>query len=91
MARIRISVVQYLNTAPLVRGFVHGPLQGKHELSFTVPSLCADALRTGAVDTAVIPATVNSVPTLRGTTMSWRSDQPPCLVSSVSRFISLGI
>src|SRR5712672_3842380 len=54
--KLRISVVQYLNTAPLVRGFTHGPLQGKYDLSFTVPSLCADALRTGAADIAIIPA-----------------------------------
>ena len=56
MAKLRISVVQYLNTAPLVRGFTHGPLKGKYDLSFTVPSLCADALRTGQADVAIIPA-----------------------------------
>jgi chorismate dehydratase len=56
MAKLRISVVQYLNTAPLVRGFTHGPLQGKYDLSFTVPSQCAEALRAGAADVAIIPA-----------------------------------
>src|SRR5215475_1248030 len=56
MAKLRISVVQYLNTAPLVRGFTHGPLQSKYDLSFTVPSLCAEALRTGSADVAIIPA-----------------------------------
>ena len=56
MTTLRISVVQYLNTAPLVRGFTHGPLRGKYELSFTVPSQCAEALRTGAADVAIIPA-----------------------------------
>jgi chorismate dehydratase len=54
--RVRISIVEYLNTAPLVRGFTHGPLRGKYELSFTVPSQCAEALRSGAVDVAIIPA-----------------------------------
>ena len=53
---MRISIVEYLNTAPLVRGFTHGPLRGKYELSFTVPSQCAEALRSGAVDVAIIPA-----------------------------------
>ena len=52
---LRLSIVEYLNTAPLVRGFTHGPLRGKYELSFTVPSLCAEALRTGAADVAIIP------------------------------------
>lgn len=56
MAKPRISVVQYLNTAPLVRGFSHGPLKGKYDLSFTVPSECAEALRTGTADVAIIPA-----------------------------------
>ena len=53
---MRISIVEYLNTAPLVRGFTHGRLRGKYELSFTVPSQCAEALRSGAVDVAIIPA-----------------------------------
>jgi chorismate dehydratase len=56
VTKLRISVVQYLNTTPLVRGLTHGALQGKYELSFTVPSLCAEALRTGAADVAIIPA-----------------------------------
>ncbi len=56
MNSLRISIVQYLNTAPLVRGFTHGPLRGKYQLSFTVPSQCAEALRTNAADIAIIPA-----------------------------------
>lgn len=56
MSKLRISIVQYLNTAPLVWGFTNGPLRGKYELSFTVPSLCAEALRSGAADIAIIPA-----------------------------------
>jgi chorismate dehydratase len=53
---LRISIVQYLNTVPLVRGFTHGPLRGKYQLSFTVPSQCAEQLRFGTVDIAIIPA-----------------------------------
>lgn len=56
MAKLRVCIVQYLNTAPLVWGFTHGPLRGKYELSFTVPSQCAEALRAGAADVAIIPA-----------------------------------
>jgi chorismate dehydratase len=68
VTKLRISVVQYLNTAPLIRGFTHGPLRAlaetgtgaspekRYELSFTVPSQCAEALRTGAADVAIIPA-----------------------------------
>jgi chorismate dehydratase len=56
LSSLRISIVQYLNTAPLVRGFTHGALRGKYDLSFTVPSQCAEALRSGAADLAIIPA-----------------------------------
>ena len=56
MTKLRISIVQYLNTAPLVWGFTNGPLQGKHDLSFTVPSQCAEDLRAGRADVAIIPA-----------------------------------
>ena len=56
MPKLRISVVQYLNTSPLVWGFTHGLLAGKYDLSFTVPSQCAEALRAGDVDIAIIPA-----------------------------------
>jgi predicted solute-binding protein len=56
VSKLRISVVQYLNTAPLVRGFTHGPLQNSYDLSFTVPSQCAEALRTNSADVAIIPA-----------------------------------
>jgi chorismate dehydratase len=56
VTKLRISIVEYLNTAPLVWGFAEGPLEGKYELSFTVPSQCAEALRRGDVDVAIIPS-----------------------------------
>jgi chorismate dehydratase len=56
VTKLRISIVQYLNTAPLVWGFTNGPLQRKYDLSFTVPSQCAEDLRAGRADVAIIPA-----------------------------------
>ena len=56
MAKLRISIVEFLNTAPLVWGFTDGPLADKYDLSFAVPSQCAEALRRGDVDVAIIPA-----------------------------------
>jgi chorismate dehydratase len=56
VTKLRISIVQYLNTAPLVWGFTNGPLRGKYDLSFTVPSQCAEQLRIGKADVAIIPA-----------------------------------
>lgn len=34
MGKLRISIVEFLNTAPLVWGFTDGPLAGKYDLSF---------------------------------------------------------
>ncbi len=56
MRKLRISIVEFLNTAPLVWGFVEGPLAEKYDLSFTVPSQCAEALRRGDADIAIIPS-----------------------------------
>jgi predicted solute-binding protein len=56
MAKLRISIVEYLNTAPLVWGFTDGPLNGKYDLDFAVPSMCAEALRAGTADIGIIPA-----------------------------------
>src|SRR6267378_1604677 len=56
VTKLRISIVQYLNTAPLVWSFTNGPLRGKYDLSFTVPSQCAEQLRAGKADVAIIPA-----------------------------------
>lgn len=56
MNKPRISIVEFLNTAPLVWGFTDGLLKDRYDLSFTVPSLCADTLRGGGADIAIIPA-----------------------------------
>jgi predicted solute-binding protein len=56
LKKLRISIVEFLNTAPLVWGFTDGPLSGKYDLSFSVPSQCAESLRAGDVDLAIIPA-----------------------------------
>src|SRR5690242_1578982 len=56
MARLRISAISYLNTAPLMWDFEHG-VAGRHfDISYTIPSQCAAALRTGAADIGIIPA-----------------------------------
>src|ERR1700678_3993796 len=56
MAKLRISIVEFLNTAPLVWGLTDGPLTGKYDLSFKLPSQCAEALRRRDADLAIIPA-----------------------------------
>ena len=56
MGKLRISIVEFLNTAPLVWGFTDGPLVGKYDLSFAVPSQCAEDLKAGRADVGIIPA-----------------------------------
>lgn len=52
----RISIIEYLNAAPLNYGFKHG-LGGPHiELQAHVPSACADRLRAGEVDAGIVSA-----------------------------------
>jgi len=54
--KLRISSVEFLNTAPLVWGFTDGPLTGRYDLSFAVPSQCAEDLKAGRADVGIIPA-----------------------------------
>ncbi|HVB35117.1 MAG TPA: menaquinone biosynthesis protein [Patescibacteria group bacterium] len=56
MGKLRVSVVEFLNTAPLVWGLSDGPLAGRYDLHFTVPSLCAEAVRSGSAEIGIIPA-----------------------------------
>jgi chorismate dehydratase len=56
MRRLRISAISYLNTAPLMWDFEHGPAGQEFEISYTVPSLCAKALDEGSADIGIIPA-----------------------------------
>jgi chorismate dehydratase len=52
----RVSVVQYLNTAPLVWGMVHGSLRGRFDLAFTTPACCAEDLRAGRAEVGIVPS-----------------------------------
>jgi len=53
---IRLCSVDYLNSAPLVWGLLHGPPQDLFDLTFRVPSECADLVASGAADIGNIPA-----------------------------------
>jgi chorismate dehydratase len=55
MSRLRISAISYLNTAPLVWDFENGK-PGAFDISYTLPSGCAAALRDGTADIGIIPA-----------------------------------
>ncbi|MDX2151634.1 MAG: menaquinone biosynthesis protein [Bryobacteraceae bacterium] len=53
--RARVCAVSFLNTAPLVWGMEHGPQRGVFDVSYAVPSACADAVAAGAADIGLVP------------------------------------
>ena len=56
METLKIAAVSYLNTFPFVFGIKTSGELDDIELHLHVPSLCADKLRTGEVDLALVPA-----------------------------------
>lgn len=64
MSRLKISAISYLNTAPLMWDFEHGEAKADpvadtpadFDISYTIPSACAEALRAGTADIGIIPA-----------------------------------
>ena len=54
--RPRVSVVKYLNTAPLIWGMLKGDQQGKYDLDFTTPARCADDLRRREAAVGIVPS-----------------------------------
>jgi chorismate dehydratase len=62
MSRLKISAISYLNTAPLMWDFEHaeagasGNASDNFDISYTIPSSCAEALRAGTADIGIIPA-----------------------------------
>lgn len=51
-----MCAVSYLNTVPLVWGMLHGPQSSLFDLSFAVPSACADEVAAGRADIGIVPA-----------------------------------
>ncbi len=70
MRRLRVSAISFLNTAPLMWDLEHGEAPPSEraadfEISYTVPSLCAEALCSGAADIGIIPViTYATIPRL---------------------------
>ena len=53
---VRLGVVSYLNTRPLVEAFRTAAIEHDFELHYDVPSRCAERLHKGETDVALIPA-----------------------------------
>jgi chorismate dehydratase len=65
MRPLRISAISYLNTAPLMWDLLQPGTTPDFEISYTIPSLCAAALRNGSADIGIIPAIAyTSIPDL---------------------------
>lgn len=54
-AKFRVGSVSYLNTVPLVWGMVRGPQREEADLSFSIPSACAEEVERGRVDIGLVP------------------------------------
>ena len=55
-SKTRVCAVSFLNTTPLVWGFLHGPQKDSVDLSFRLPSECAELLRAGQADVGIPPS-----------------------------------
>ena len=53
---IKISLVHFLNSAPLGWGFLYGPYKEGFEVIPSAPSICADQLAKGEADIGLIPS-----------------------------------
>jgi chorismate dehydratase len=64
--KIRISLVHFLNSAPLGWAFLHGPFREQFEVIPSSPGICADQLASGDVDIGLIPSIeYERIPNLR--------------------------
>ncbi len=50
-----MRAVSYLNTSPLVWGFLHGPQRDLFDVRGSLPAECAEALRSGEADVGLVP------------------------------------
>ncbi|MFL6387564.1 MAG: menaquinone biosynthetic enzyme MqnA/MqnD family protein [Terriglobales bacterium] len=69
MPRLRISAISFLNTAPLMWDFENretaAQLRQTFEISYTIPSRCAEQLKEGSADIGIIPvAAYTEIPDL---------------------------
>ena len=56
MSKSKISIVRYLNAAPLAWGILEGQQSGDFQPVLSTPAECADQLSNGSVDIGLIPS-----------------------------------
>lgn len=84
--RLRVAAIRFLNPTPLMWDFEHPPLNAvladRYEVSWMLPSECADQLAGGAADIGLVPiASLTTTPGLR--------ILPGCTIASKGRVRSL--
>lgn len=55
MPAFRVGAVSYLNSVPLIWGMQHGAQSPLVDLSFSIPSVCAQQMRAGQLDLGLLP------------------------------------
>jgi chorismate dehydratase len=85
--RIKVAIVNYLNTAPFIQGIQEGPLSNDIELIECTPALCASLYHSGNVDLSLVPVgAMNPLIDRRVSDFGIASDGPVssvCLLSQV--------
>ena len=84
--RLRVAAIRFLNPAPLMWDFEHGPLNeqlaNRYSIRWMLPAECADALAGGSADIGLVPiASLATIPALR--------ILPGCTIASKGKVRSL--
>lgn len=58
MEKLNVTAVSYLNTKPLLYGLLNSPLADQIRLELNIPSVCANKLRDGLADLALVPVAI---------------------------------
>jgi chorismate dehydratase len=54
-SKVRVGAVSYLNSVPLIWGMLKGPQRDQVDLSFSIPSVCAEQVRRGEIEIGLVP------------------------------------
>lgn len=84
--KLRLASVSFLNALPLTWGFSSGSQRGRFELILAPPFACADMIRRGEVDAALVPSIeaerLGGVGLVPGTCISSRREVRSVIVMS---------
>ncbi|MDR1984759.1 MAG: menaquinone biosynthesis protein [Prevotellaceae bacterium] len=58
MSKVRVSAISYLNTIPFIYGLQNSSIISKIDITFDVPSTCAQRLHNNTTDIGIVPVAV---------------------------------